>query len=283
MCVLQQGAVQLVRLIECMLVVYGSDGAEVVAAAVPLLIRACTKAAFVGGGGSGGGADSECEPDVVLCGYLTVLARLAFDHPPAFAAALNNSSAASSAAASTGQSPHPAQSALQILMVLVELWLGKFDSVGYKSGSWGNRRKAWALALCSVMPHVMCGGVGGVGGSGVDAAAAGWMLEKVEEVLEVCAAVVSDLAEEAGAAGGMMSPAAMMRRNMHSANASSGEALVCGAERKKAVLASDRVGVCDLRAHLHRQLQACQAAVGEQPLAQAIARAEGSTRQDLGL
>jgi hypothetical protein len=273
-----QGAVMVVRLIECMLVVYGADGAQVVAAVVPSLISACTKAAY---DASAGGGVTECEPDVVVCGYLSVLARLAFDHPLSFAAAVHSASAASVAAASTG-SPQPAQSPLQIQIAIVELWLGKFDSVGYKSGSWGNRRKAWALALCSVLPHVMSGSVGSVPGGGADAAAAaGWMLESVDEVLEVCGAVLSDLEE--AAEGGAMSPAAMMKRNAHTQNASSGAALVCGAERKKAVLAVDRVGVCDLRAHLHRQLQGCAAAVGEQPLSQAIAQAEASTRQQLGL
>ena len=179
-----------VRLIECMLVVYGADGAQVVAAVVPSLISACTKAAY---DASAGGGVTECEPDVVVCGYLSVLARLAFDHPLSFAAAVHSASAASVAAASTG-SPQPAQSPLQIQIAIVELWLGKFDSVGYKSGSWGNRRKAWALALCSVLPHVMSGSVGSVPGCGADAAAAaGWMLESVDEVLEVCGAVLSDL------------------------------------------------------------------------------------------
>ena len=111
------------------------------------------------------------------------------------------------------------------------------------------------------------------------------MLERVEEVLEVCAAVLSELDEGKGGSGGggCASPAGIRQRNAHSGSASSGAALVCGAERKKAALAADRICVCDLRAHLHRQLQACAAVVGEQPLSQAIGRAEVGTRQQLGL
>jgi hypothetical protein len=143
-----QGAVWVTNALETLLCTLPAEAPPLLAPVLAQHVTVCIRS-------KDGGPDAE--PDHVLCGHLSVLARAAFVHPAVFHAVVAERAAANSATEA------------QMRMLLLELLLDKFDDVGYAgSGAQSSRHKLWALVLLQFL---------GQGEAG--------LVSRVEEVLDI--------------------------------------------------------------------------------------------------
>lgn len=152
------------------------------------------------------------------------------------------------------------------VLQLVDLWLHHFDSLGAVSSAGTWHRKLVALALVSLAP----------------AAAAEGMLSRLDQVLDKCVDVLSEIEGPAGqhaactvlgspVRGGTTAAAVAAAASGGGGGGGGQEAeLGAFAERQRAMLQGDAVLATDLRSYLQQKMHETQAAVGAEAFQQAM-------------
>jgi hypothetical protein len=116
------------------------------------------------GNGGGGYAPPSRSDDTIMVHYLSLLARVLFTAPEHMRALLHTPGVTNGT---------PAQVMARMLQ-LVDLWLQRFDAMGFASSSMPWRRKLIALALVSMIP--------------ADAS----VLQRLDQILSVCVDVLAE-------------------------------------------------------------------------------------------
>ena len=182
------------------------------------------------------------EDDVVIVGYLAVLARVLFQTPEAFLALV----AECVGAAGGDDERH------RCILAVVDIFVDNFDAAGYSSaGPW--RRKCWALALCTPL-----------GGGMLDA-------DRIEAVVNVC---VSVLAEEERRKGDGGSAGDFIPTDCD--DESSGVY-----QRRQRLFLEDSVYCADLREVLTNSMGSLAGGIGQASFDQIMSQMDPSTLQQL--
>ncbi len=255
------------------------DGAQ-------LLLSAGVLSTLVSAGLKSAAGARDAEPDFAVVLHLTVLARVLLTAPDIFGAL----GVAFAAAQQPAASPLAARA---LLIQLVDLWLDKFDAVGYSSaGPW--RRKLWALSLVSLL------GSGAVEMSNASARLMGAaphphpddeLLSRLDQILNVCIDVLSELESDVGPTGSPCAAHYLPQRaasddelaHPGGASADDGD----GRQRdpfvalERTEMLSDVVHTTDLRAFLMTQMQQCASLVGPNRYQAALAAVEPAMLQHL--
>jgi hypothetical protein len=234
-----RGAVLVARAMECVLCVYGANGVALLESTLGTLLDACIESTQ---------SPPDYSSDVVLCGYLSVLAFVLFHHADQFMALVQ-----SRAATMTAQRQQ-AVTVDQILVPLVGLFLDKFDHVGGSlQEAWYSRRKLWAAGLCSLLS------------SGDQQ-----LLQRTGEVLDMCVDVLTEIEDK-----DYVRPAP----GSLSGDTNGDTQPTSEAARKAAVTVL--ISTCNLREYVQTQMAQCSAKIGADNFQQLLTTVDSSTLQQL--
>ena len=171
-----RGSVGLVRCMETMLRCDHAAAAQLLAPIIVRMIRMCfgdrSSAPAAGGDARHAAAAAEEVPcDLVLVGYLTIIARVLLLAQPSFASCLERAAIGARWGGRTGD----------LFAALIKLVVSKFDAVDSSSaGPW--RRKTWSMCLCAALTF---------GGTPLPQ-----VLEMAPEIFSACSSVWRELSEE---------------------------------------------------------------------------------------
>lgn len=235
------------RVLECLVCAFPEKAPPLLDATFAKLLHACF---FAISCEKAGRQDREnWEPDLVVTGYMSVLARILVYTPEHFVGFLERHQEH----LCTALAAESAQSTLCTLVA--DIWIDKMDSVGHSSsGPW--RRKAWALALATLL-----------------STGDQFYLDNLENIINISVDVLSEI-EDPEASAFIPSPA--KNAPADGENTSDGEA-----KRKHTLFHSDPIFRLDLRVYLHESMEACRLKVGDNMFNAALSSVHSSILNQL--
>ncbi len=186
------------------------------------------------------------EPDLVVAGYMSILARMLVYTPATFMDFLDRHQEH----LRTALTSDSAQADLCTLVA--DIWIEKMDSVGHSSaGPW--RRKAWALALATLL-----------------STGEKFYLDNLENIISICVDVLSEI-EDPEASAFIPSPAQNISSDGDGTCGGEGEA-----KRKHTLFHSDPIFRLDLREFLNESMETCRLKVGDSAFNSALSSVHSS-------